>query len=117
MSPMPESSVDDYRVSLGKIDWSLVIEDISSSDMVDVFQKMTTNLVDIHFPLKRVTISSYDKPWITEELKSIRRRRQRIYRREGRSENYLLVKQDFDDKLKVEAAKNVEKIRKEVVEG
>ena len=115
--PFPESSVDDYRQSLGKIDWSLMIDGMTSSDMVDMFQKMTTNLVDIHFPLKKITISPYDRPWITEELKLLRRRRQRTYRREGRSEKYLLLKQQFDNKLSSEAAKYMEKIRKEVVDG
>ena len=94
--PMPDSSVQQYRQSLGRIDWSVMIDSLSSSEMVNIFQKMTTDLVDIHFPLKKVIISPYDKPWINEELKALRRRRQRLYRKEGRSPAYLLVKLEFD---------------------
>ena len=115
--PMPESSIIKYRESIAEIDWSVMIDELSSSNMVDLFQEMTTHLVDIHFPLKKITITPYDKPWITEELKILRRRRQRMYRKEGRTERYFALKKEFEDKLKVEAAKYKEKIRKEVTDG
>ena len=83
--PMPESSILEYRESIGNIDWSLMIDEMSSSNMVEMFQEMITSLVDIHFPIKKISISPYDKPWMTEELKTMRRQRQRIYRKEGRS--------------------------------
>ena len=94
-----------------------MMDGLSSSKMVDVFQKMTTNLQDIHFPLKRITVSPYDKPWITEELKMIRRRRQRIYRKQGRSPAYLQLKKEFNDKLENESTKYMNKIYEEVSNG
>ena len=117
VQPMPESSILEFRKSIGSINWPLMMAGMSSSDMVDVYQKMTTDLSDIHFPLKRITISPYDKPWITEELKTIRRRRQRIYRKEGRSLLYLKVKEEFDDKLLIEVEKYRIKITDEVSNG
>ena len=115
--PMPDSAVQDYRKSIGNINWHVMIGGMSSSSMVELFQKMTTDLVKIHFPLKRITVSPYDKPWITEELKAIRRRRQRVYRKQGRSPEYLLIKADFDNRLKVEASKFKDKIIEEVSVG
>ena len=50
---MPESSILDYRKSLSKINWELMIDEMSSSNMVDMFQKMITDLVDVHFPHKK----------------------------------------------------------------
>ena len=73
--------------------------------------------MDIHFPLKKISVSPYDKPWMTEELKSLRNRRQRVYRRQGRSSQYLEVKDEFDCKLKSAAAKYKDKIIAEVKEG
>jgi hypothetical protein len=86
---MPESSIDEFRQSIRSIDWYLMIEGLSSSGMVDTFQEMTKELSDLHFPPKKISITPFDKPWITEELKTIRRRRQRIYRKEGRSSSFL----------------------------
>ena len=87
--PMPESAINEFRHSIESIDWSLMLNGSSSSEMVEIFQKMTTELQDIHFPLKEISISPYDTPWITEELKVMRRKRQRIYRKQGRSPSYL----------------------------
>ena len=115
--PIPDSSLPGYRNSIGQINWNVMTGGMSSSDMVDMFQMMITDLVDIHFPLKRITISPYDKPWFTEELKSLRRRRQRIYRKEGRSLSYFKIKEEFDKKLESEAAKFIEKIQNEVKDG
>ena len=54
---------------------------------------------------------------MTEELRVIRRQRQRVYRKQGRSQKYLDLKSKFDDKLKSEAEKYRQKIMTEVTEG
>ena len=75
------------------------------------------DLVDIHLPLRKITISPYDKPYFTVKLKLLRRQRQRTYRREGKSLTYLGVKKKFDDELKREVKKYIDKIEAEVVDG
>ena len=115
--PLPDSSILGYRESIANIDWSLMLGGLSSSEMVDTFQLMTTDLVDIHFPLKKISVSRYDKPWITEELKLLRRQRKRKYRKEGRSPDYLKLKKEFDQKQLAEVDKYRNKIVKEVAEG
>ena len=117
VQPMPQSSIFQFSESIDAADWYQMLDGLSSSDMVDLFQKMTIDLKDIHFPKKTISITPYDKPWITEELKVIRRRRQRIYRKEGRSMAYLNLKDEFDKKLKLEAAKYVKKLNEEVSSG
>ena len=54
---------------------------------------------------------------MTEELKALRRRRQRIYRKQGRSPKYHEIKDAFDNKLKAAALKYKEKIIAQVSEG
>ena len=115
--PMPGSFIDEFRQSIRSIDWPLMIEGLSSSGMVDTFQEMAKELFDLHFPPKKISITQFDKPWITVELKAIRRRRQRIYRKEGRSSSYLKVKMEFEKKLEAEVDKYVDKIKEEVANG
>ena len=74
---------------LGSINWSCFTDDMSSSEMVDTFQEITTDLMEIHFPLNSISVSPYDKPWMSEELRNLRRHRQRVYRKQGRSTKYL----------------------------
>ena len=114
---MSESSINQFRQSISSINWPFMIEGMSSSAMVDSYQKITSDLTEIHFPLKRITITPYDKPWVTEELKLLRRRRQRLYRKEGRSSSYLKVKEEFDKKLKSEVDKYTNKLKEEVANG
>ena len=115
--PLSESSINQFRQSVSSINWPFMIEGMSSSAMVDSYQKITSDLTEIHFPLKRITITPYDKPWVTEELKLLRRRRQRLYRKEGRSSSYLKVKEEFDKKLKSEVDKYTNKLKEEVANG
>ena len=117
MRPILESSIVEFSQSFDATNWPLMMDGLSSSEMVDIFQKMTTDLQDIHFPLKKITVTQYDRPWFTEELRIIRRQRQKIYRKEGRSAAYIEVKRKFDEKLKNEASKFIKKIHQEVSEG
>ena len=116
--PMPESDITHFGQSLRMIDWSSILTyDLSPSSLVDVFETITSDLVDIHFPLKTISITSFDKPWINEELKALRRRRSRLYSRQGRSQEYLRLRTEFSEKMKIEANKYKDKMNNEVKEG
>ena len=117
--PLPESDITLFGESIKSIDWSsLLLEDQSSTALVDIFETITLDLVDIHFPLKEITITAFDKPWMTEELKALRRRRKRAYSKShGRSPKYLAMRTEFTVKLKREALKYKEKIDAQVLEG
>ena len=70
-----------------------------------------------HFLRKPYKISEFDQPFITEELKLIRRQRIRAYRKGGRSSKYIEIAEKFDLKIKLEAKKYHQKILNEVSEG
>ena len=50
-------------------------------------------------------------------MRAIRRQRQRLYRKSGRSKKYLELKDKFDKKLQIEADKYHQKILAEVSDG
>ena len=78
------------------VDWhSILTFDLYPSSLV---KTITTDLVDIHFPLKTVTVTAFDKPWINDELKVLSQRRSRIYSRQARSKEYLDLKTEFSEK-------------------
>ena len=117
MRPIPSSLINKFGNIIVNQDWSLLEHSMSTTDMVEVFENITGNMVRNVFPEKLVTISDYDKPYITEELKSLRRQRQRAYRKGGKNAKYLEIKSKFDNKLKAEAEKYRLKILAEVAEG
>ena len=115
--PLPESLITKFGDVIVSHDWSSLTQGMSSTTMVNIFESETILMVENTFPEKVVHISNYDKPFMTQELKQLRRKRQRIYRKEGRSSKYLQLKTKFDQKLKMEAEKYKQKILTEVSEG
>ena len=97
-------------------DWSMLSDDMSPTELLDSFEKHSSYLISNTFPEKEVTVSNYDKPYMTEESRNIRRQRQRVYRKHGRNDKYLELKHRFDDELKIEAEKYRIKIENEVTE-
>ena len=115
--PMPESGILKFGDILAKKDWVCFTPEMSPTALVEVFQTYTKSLVNEIFPQKTVSISEKDLPYLTEELKLLRRQRQRIYRKVGRAPKYIEVKTKFDLKLRQAAQKYNEKIKAEVLEG
>ena len=89
----------------------------SSSFLVEEFQLHCTSLVEHYFPMKTVQVSSFDQPFFTDRLRALRRQRQREYRRSGKSEKYLKIKNSFDEAFLNEAHKYKDKLIAEVAEG
>ena len=90
---------------------------MTSTELVEVFEKYSSGLVDQFFPEKEVLISDKDKPYMTEELRLLRRQRQRVYAKWGKTDRYFNLQSLFDQKLKQEAEKYRIKIDTEVSEG
>ena len=118
VQPYPESGLVKFGLALMKENWEVIEDSMSSSSMVNIFEQHAKIMVDQHFPRKVVSVGEGDLPYFTEDLRKLKRQRQRVYRKCGRrSEKYVKLKQKFDLKKKREAIKYVDKINQEVVEG
>ena len=115
--PLPESLMLEFGEQLAKEEWNFLSPEMNSTELVDKFECYTSDLINSVFPLKTVTVSDFDKPYITEELKRLRRQRQRIYAKTGRSPRYLAIKSQFDLRLRAEVLKYQEKVTAEVSDG
>ena len=101
--PLPETLINKFGNILVEETWSFIDTNMTSTQMVAKFETYSTQLIENNFPEKVVTISDFDKPYITEELKLIRRQRQRTYQKHGKSAKYIELKELFDKKLKLKA--------------
>ena len=82
---MPDSLVASFGPVLVEEDWSFLEDGLTIEEMVDSFQNTASRMVDQHFPKQTVTSTQGEKPYFTEELKQLRRQRDRIYQRTGKS--------------------------------
>ena len=86
--------------------------------MVDAFVNSNSKMVDKAFPEKEIQVWLGDRPYFTEELRTLKRKRQRPYEQCGRrSSKYTSLRQIFDLRLLSEANKYRTKIEKEVKDG
>ena len=115
--PIKDSSLRSFGEKIVLEDWIFLDPDSTPTSLVESFQKFCSLLIEEHFPLKTVNVSSHDLPYFTEQLRSLRRQRQREYRRHGRSEKYLGLKKTFDDNLITAAHTYKNKLIAEVMEG
>ena len=102
---MPDSLVSDFGGLLVMEDWNCLQDGMSPDELVEAFQTSASRLVDHHFPIKRVSVIQGDKPYFTEELRQLRRKRDHIYQKSGKSPQYLITQSKFTNKLKEEASK------------
>ena len=114
--PLPESLFPAFETKLDNQNFNFTKE-MSPTEMVQKFQDTLTTMVSETFPEKEIIVKSDDKPYFTENLRHLKRRRQREYTKHGRTEKYLLLKDEFEEKLKNEELKYLEKISIEVTEG
>ena len=115
--PIKDSALETFGQKFVLENWDFLDPDESPTSLVESFQLHCSCLVDEHFPLKTVKLSSYDTPFFTERLRLLRRQRQREYRRSGRSEKYLDIKKLFDEAFLKAAHNYKDKIIAEVTEG
>ena len=109
--------VADFGLKLVEEKWRCIGGDLTTTEMVEQFELTAQGLVDQTFPRKNVTVTEGELPYFTEELKILRRRRNRIYQRTGKSQQYQEIKNEFEQKLVNEATKYKNKILQEVKDG
>ena len=70
--------------------------------MIENLEEQIESLICSTFPQKRILVSSDDQPWFTEELRALKRKRQREYQKHGKSQKYLDLLESFNAKSKLE---------------
>ena len=75
--PIPESGLDQMTRWADSQDWKTVINATSAHEKAQVLQDTLMKALDKYLPTKTVNFSSDDSPWVTPQIKSLIRRRQR----------------------------------------
>ena len=117
VQPFPDSGLALFGCKLSEEDWGKLRDCESSTDVVASFESRSAEMVDSQFPVKTVLVGPHDLPYFNEELRKLKRRRQRAYRKGKGSEQYKRSKESFESKKVHEAIKYRNKIIEEVKEG
>ena len=113
--PLPESKVREFGQWMTSETWDIIRDDEEPNQQVSAFQALIGQKLDTYLPKKIVKLGINEKPFITSELKTLKRKRMREYKANGKSEKYLRLKREFDMKYKRAAGdfmkKNIESLK------
>ena len=117
--PLPESLVEIFGQKVGNEEWDFLNPALATNttEMVDLLQSFFKDSVESTFPQKEIRVSPEDKPCFNEKLRLLKRQRQIIYLKEGKSQAYWKVMEKFEYKSISEKHKYKDKVLKEVKEG
>ena len=107
--PLPDSSVRHFGDWLVQEDWDSLKDDMSPTQISVVFEQLVGNKLNQFCPEKEVKVSSQDKPFITGELKKMKRLKSREYNKRGKTQKYKDLQKKFKSKYKIEAEKYLNK--------
>ena len=107
--PLPESSIQKFGEWIVGEGWDSISDKMSPTEQTAVFEKLINTKLNQFCPEKEIKLSSQDKPFITAELRKIKRQKSREYVKNGKSEKYKKLDKLFETKYKSEAEKYLQK--------
>ena len=102
--PISKKGTEKFGEKLLLTDWS-TIERASASESALALNDLLQQLVAECFPEKVKKINSNDAPWCDDKVRKLSRKKARVYRSEGKSERFKLIRKECDDAVTV-ARKN-----------
>ena len=82
--PLPESGIRMFGQWLASEEWGEMANQSSPDEKVKHFNTLMQSKMDTFFPEKSVKMSSQDLPFINWKLKKMKRKLQRLYKKNGR---------------------------------
>ena len=79
--PLPQSGMSKFHSWIQEQNWKEVLEEDSVDKKGEVLHNMIYNELEEVCPEKTQKISSGDRPWFTEQLKGIKRKKARLFRK------------------------------------
>ena len=99
--PLPRSGLDKFKAWITEQEWTQVTESGSIDEKAEVLHNLVMNKLDECCPEKTRRISSDDRPWYTEQLKRLDRKRRREFSKNRRSKKYKRIKKLYDQKVAI----------------
>ena len=107
--PLPESRVRKFGEWIVTKDWDCLKGNMSPTEESVEFEQLLNAKLNQFCPEKEIKLSSQDKPFITAELKKVKRQKSREYIKRGKTDKYRQLDKIFTEKYKNESKKYLQK--------
>jgi hypothetical protein len=115
--PITSSSIDNIGQVYVKEDWQFLDPSLSPTSLTELFEYYTGEILNTFCPSKVCFSRPNESPWVTENMKILKRRFHREYERKGKTQKYFDLKHSYDAKLSKEKQKYNLKIQDDVITG
>ena len=105
MRPIPQSGLDNLKKWMESHQWDEVLNTSSVDEKATNFQNILIQKIDQFLPEKILKISSDDKPWITEKIKKMDRKKKREYHKNRQSPKYKALEKSLKRMMNQEKKK------------
>ena len=113
--PLPDSKIRQFGQWITRVSWDNINSSDDPTKQVEIFENTMTQKLDDIFPKKITKLCNQDKPFMTSELKALKRKRMREYVANGKSIKYLRLKKEFKEKFEKEGEaflrKNIDNLK------
>ena len=99
--PYNDKSADSFKRDIAAADWSPVLSSRGSNDKAGKYQSIVDDLIQRNFPLKVVKRKETDLPWFNGKARKMTRKKQAIYKSEGKLDRWLRMQEKVDNYLEV----------------
>ena len=86
--PYKDKGGEAFTEDLSKLSWEEVKQASDSNHKARIFQEKIDELMDRHFPLKTIRRKDDDLPWLNDRAKQMIKKKNAIYKSEGKSERW-----------------------------
>ena len=83
--PYTDRAAEAFVNDLAGVNWETVYRQIGSNDMANMLQSILDELMNKHFPMKTVKRKESDLPWFNAVARRMTKKKQAIYKAEGKS--------------------------------
>ena len=105
--PLPAENIAKFGNWITSESFDQMNMELSTSELALQLQNMLNEKLEEFCPMKTMRISKQDKPFINSELKTLNRRKQREYSKNGKSEKYKTLASKFKVKYKAAAGRYI----------
>ena len=107
--PLPRSAVEKFGQWITAEQWEGLSGNMSPDEQAIKLQEILNSKLDEYCPTQSFRINHQDKPWMNKELKQIKRRKMREWRKNVKSSKYENLLVEFKRKFKAAAQKFMRK--------
>ena len=97
--PMTESGLKKIKSWMKNLKLSEVLSEPCTSKKAEILQNMVLDQVNNFLPTKTKKIADDDKPWFTDHLKILDKKKKREFRKNRRSPKYYLLSKSFNKEV------------------